>query len=137
MVSKKLEIICIFRGKYNFSMSKGYTSVVKISVLIHDRSLSGSVNVWWFSPEGNVLFLKSNLPASFLKQHLNVAGPETADVEALRLQVSELQQKVEQLQDENKELKSKVKHQFSLLFALTRTKIRIVPPVCITTIICT
>ena len=39
-----------------------------------------------------------------------MAGPETADVEALRLQVSELQQKVEQLQDENKELRSKVRN---------------------------
>ena len=40
--------------------------------------------------------------------HLGQAGPDTADVEALRLQVSELQQKVEALQDENRDLKSKV-----------------------------
>merc|ERR1740128_252329 len=43
--------------------------------------------------------------------HLGQAGPDTADVEALRLQVSELQQKVEALQDENRELKSKVQEQ--------------------------
>ncbi|XP_033635134.1 c-Myc-binding protein-like [Asterias rubens] len=54
---------------------------------------------------------KPNNALDFLKQHLNVAGPETADVEALRLQVSELQQKVEQLQDENKELKSKLQQE--------------------------
>ncbi|XP_072019153.1 c-Myc-binding protein-like [Amphiura filiformis] len=54
---------------------------------------------------------KPNNALDFLKMHLGQAGPDTADVEALRLQVSELQQKVEQLQDENKELKSKVQEQ--------------------------
>jgi regulator of replication initiation timing len=42
-----------------------------------------------------------------LRQHLG-AGPETADVEALRLEVTELKQKLEQLTEENNELKAKV-----------------------------
>ena len=46
---------------------------------------------------------------SFLKQHLGASGPETADVEALKLEVSELRQKCEQLQESNAELKGKVK----------------------------
>ncbi len=45
---------------------------------------------------------------SFLKQHLNVSGPEAADVESLKLEVTELRQKCEQLQEENVELKAKV-----------------------------
>ena len=46
---------------------------------------------------------------SFLKQHLGASGPETADVEALKLEVTELRQKIEQLTEENNELKTKVK----------------------------
>lgn len=45
---------------------------------------------------------------SFLKQHLGSGGPETADVEALKLEVTELKQKVEQLTEENAELKQKL-----------------------------
>lgn len=44
----------------------------------------------------------------FLKQHLGAAGPETADVEALRLEVSDLRAKVVQLQDENADLKTRL-----------------------------
>ena len=47
---------------------------------------------------------------SFLKQHLGASGPETADVEALKLEVSELRQKVEQLQETNTDLKQKVQY---------------------------
>ncbi|XP_071499256.1 c-Myc-binding protein-like [Diadema setosum] len=54
---------------------------------------------------------KPNDALDFLKQHMGTAGPDTADVEALRLQVSELQQKVEQLQDENKELRAKIQQE--------------------------
>merc|ERR1712002_78005 len=54
---------------------------------------------------------KPNDALDFLKLHLGTAGPDTADVEALRLQVSELQQKVEQLQDENRELKAKIQQE--------------------------
>ena len=45
---------------------------------------------------------------SFLKQHLGASGPETADVEALKLENTELRQKIEQLTEENNDLKTKV-----------------------------
>ncbi|CAI9739960.1 C-Myc-binding protein-like [Octopus vulgaris] len=51
---------------------------------------------------------KPNNALEFLKQHLGVSGPETADVDALKLEVIELQEKVEQLQEENSDLKSKL-----------------------------
>jgi len=51
---------------------------------------------------------KPNNALDFLKQHLGASGPETADVEALKLEVSELRTKVEQLSEENNELKAKV-----------------------------
>lgn len=50
---------------------------------------------------------KPNNALDFLKQHLGASGPETADVEALKLEVTELRQKVEQLTEENQELKAK------------------------------
>ena len=46
--------------------------------------------------------------ARFLKQHLGAAGPETADVEALKLEVTELKTEVEKLREENKQLQEKV-----------------------------
>ncbi|XP_062896998.1 C-Myc-binding protein [Mobula hypostoma] len=51
---------------------------------------------------------KPNNAMDFLKQHLGSAGPETADVETLRLEVTELRQKYEALLEENKELKAKL-----------------------------
>jgi len=51
---------------------------------------------------------KPNNALDFLKQHIGSGGPESADVEALKLEVSELKQKVEQLSEENNELKQKV-----------------------------
>ncbi|XP_011445607.1 c-Myc-binding protein-like isoform X2 [Crassostrea angulata] len=51
---------------------------------------------------------KPNNALDFLKQHLGASGPETADVEALKLEVTELRQKVEQLTEENQELKAKL-----------------------------
>ena len=54
--------------------------------------------------------LQSLTSFSFLKQHLGASGPETADVEALKLEVSELRQKVEQLQETNTDLKQKVQY---------------------------
>ncbi|XP_064618319.1 c-Myc-binding protein-like [Liolophura sinensis] len=51
---------------------------------------------------------KPNNALDFLKQHLGASGPETADVEALKLEVTELRQKVEQLNEENAELKTKL-----------------------------
>lgn len=44
----------------------------------------------------------------FLRQHLGAASPETADVEALRLEANELKLKVSQLTDENAELKTRL-----------------------------
>lgn len=51
---------------------------------------------------------KPNNALDFLRQHLGASGPETADVEALKLEVTELRQKCEQLQEENTELRAKV-----------------------------
>ncbi|NP_001017035.1 C-Myc-binding protein [Xenopus tropicalis] len=51
---------------------------------------------------------KPNNALDFLKQHMGAAGPETADVEALRLEVAELKQKYEAVLEENKELKAKL-----------------------------
>ncbi|XP_069789748.1 C-Myc-binding protein [Narcine bancroftii] len=51
---------------------------------------------------------KPNNAMDFLKQHLGTAGPEAADVEILRLEVTELRQKYEALLEENKALKAKL-----------------------------
>ncbi|KAK3593828.1 hypothetical protein CHS0354_011430 [Potamilus streckersoni] len=51
---------------------------------------------------------KPNNALDFLKQHLGAAGPETADVEALKLEVSELRQKMAVLQEQNDELRAKL-----------------------------
>ncbi|XP_055749818.1 c-Myc-binding protein-like isoform X1 [Salvelinus fontinalis] len=51
---------------------------------------------------------KPNNALDFLKHHLGVAGVETADAEALRLGVSELQQKCDLLTEENKELRKRL-----------------------------
>jgi len=51
---------------------------------------------------------KPNNALDFLKQHLGANGPENADVEALKLEVTELRQKVEALSEENTELKQKL-----------------------------
>merc|ERR1712179_64035 len=51
---------------------------------------------------------KPNNALDFLKQHLGASGPETADVEALKQEFTELRQKCEQLTEQNNELKAKV-----------------------------
>ncbi|MRA76217.1 hypothetical protein GH890_32850 [Bacillus thuringiensis] len=43
-----------------------------------------------------------------MKQHIGATGPDTADVEALKLEVTELRQKLEQLTEENQDLKQKL-----------------------------
>jgi len=51
---------------------------------------------------------KPNDAIDFIKQHIGADGPDTADVEQLKLEVTELRQKCEQLSEENAELKQKV-----------------------------
>jgi len=51
---------------------------------------------------------KPNNAIDFLKQHLGVDAPQTADVEALKLEVTELRQQVEKLTEENTDLKQKL-----------------------------
>jgi len=51
---------------------------------------------------------KPNNALDFLKQHLGAGGPESADVEALKLEVTELKQENERLNEENQELKEKL-----------------------------
>jgi len=54
---------------------------------------------------------KPNNAVDFLRQHLGTSPPETADVEALKLEVTELKQKLEKLTEENAELKQKLSEQ--------------------------
>ncbi|KAG5858001.1 c-Myc-binding protein-like [Anguilla rostrata] len=51
---------------------------------------------------------KPNNALDFLKQHLGVVSPEPADVETLRLELADLNQKYELLLEENKELKNRL-----------------------------
>ncbi|ELU05844.1 hypothetical protein CAPTEDRAFT_157991 [Capitella teleta] len=44
----------------------------------------------------------------FLKQHLGAGGAESADVEALKLEVTELKQENERLLEENNDFKQKL-----------------------------
>ena len=63
-----------------------------------------------FIPAEHLLFSVCSF-ASFLRHHLGASGPETADVEALKLEVTDLRNKVEKLNEENIELKQKVNQQ--------------------------
>ena len=51
---------------------------------------------------------KPNDALDFIKQHIGADGPDTGDVESLKLEVTELRQKNEQLTEENAELKARV-----------------------------
>jgi len=51
---------------------------------------------------------KPNNAIDFLKQHLGADAPQTADVEALKLEITDLRQQVEKLTEENTELKQKL-----------------------------
>lgn len=44
----------------------------------------------------------------FIKLHLGVVDPEQADAETLRMELADLQEKCNQLMEENKELKNKL-----------------------------
>ncbi|XP_048467236.1 uncharacterized protein LOC109921113 [Rhincodon typus] len=57
---------------------------------------------------GSHLKVSDFLRHSRQQLHLGTSGPETADVETLRLEVIELRQKYELLLEENKELKAKL-----------------------------
>ncbi|KAK1880763.1 c-Myc-binding protein [Dissostichus eleginoides] len=45
---------------------------------------------------------------SFIKLHLGAASPEPADVETLRMELADLQQKCNLLMGENKELRNRL-----------------------------
>ena len=62
--------------------------------------------VVWF--HNSAVQYSLTIPHRFLYQHLNGSGPDSADVEALKVDVVELKAKVAQLTDENEDLKSRV-----------------------------
>ncbi|KAI4901854.1 hypothetical protein NFI96_005173 [Prochilodus magdalenae] len=45
----------------------------------------------------------------FIRQHMGTGGPDSADAESLRLELTELQQKHDLLLEENKELRRRVR----------------------------
>ncbi|XP_029427140.1 C-Myc-binding protein isoform X2 [Rhinatrema bivittatum] len=51
---------------------------------------------------------KPNNALDFLKHHLGASGPDTPDVETMRLELAELKQKYELILEENRELKGKL-----------------------------
>ncbi|CAD5116024.1 DgyrCDS4957 [Dimorphilus gyrociliatus] len=51
---------------------------------------------------------KPNNALDYLKKHIGSEGPESADFEALKLEVSELRRKVEELTEENGQLKMRL-----------------------------
>lgn len=51
---------------------------------------------------------KPNNALDFIKLHLGAAGPEPADTAALRMELSDLQQKYNMLMEENKELRNRL-----------------------------
>lgn len=57
---------------------------------------------------------KPNNALDFLRQHMGTEGPETADVESLKLEVTDLQRKLEAVSEENNELKARVSHRYLL-----------------------
>ncbi|XP_069032854.1 C-Myc-binding protein [Embiotoca jacksoni] len=51
---------------------------------------------------------KPNNALDFIKLHLGAAGAEPAEVEALRMELADLQQKCNLLMEENKELRNRL-----------------------------
>lgn len=63
----------------------------------------------------------------FMKEHLHGGPPETADIEALKNEVSDLKQKVEQLTMENNNLKQRVSEKIcNKCIMYTTRKVRLV-----------
>ncbi|XP_030002715.1 C-Myc-binding protein [Sphaeramia orbicularis] len=51
---------------------------------------------------------KPNNALEFIKLHLGAAGPEPTDIEALRMELADLQEKCNLLLEENKELRNRL-----------------------------
>ncbi|CAH8619163.1 hypothetical protein MS3_00003007 [Schistosoma haematobium] len=49
----------------------------------------------------------------FMKKHLQAESPDPSDVEAMKVEISELKQKVEMLESENAELKQSINQQLT------------------------
>lgn len=63
---------------------------------------------------------KPNDALDFIKQHMGAGGPETADVESLKLEVTDLRKKLSDATEENAELKARVSN-----FVFTRMLVRV------------
>ncbi|VDP69895.1 unnamed protein product [Schistosoma curassoni] len=48
-----------------------------------------------------------------MKKHLQAESPDPSDVEAMKVEISELKQKVEMLESENAELKQSINQQLT------------------------
>lgn len=51
------------------------------------------------------LTLQLQIVFSFIQKHLQAEGPDPGDVEAMRLELEELRQKVDRLEEENEQLR--------------------------------
>ncbi|CAH8868691.1 unnamed protein product [Trichobilharzia szidati] len=63
----------------------------------------------------------SQLSIEFMKKHLQAEGPDPSDVEAMKLEIAELKQKLELLETENAELKRSLNHHQQQLTPVTGT----------------
>uniref|UniRef100_A0A8C1ZQ85 MYC binding protein n=1 Tax=Cyprinus carpio TaxID=7962 RepID=A0A8C1ZQ85_CYPCA len=73
---------------------------------------------------------KPNNALDFIKHQLGV-GPEAEDAESLRLELNTLQQKYDQLMEENKELRSRVRYYPHTLFTADLTQTVIMCALCL------
>uniref|UniRef100_A0A8C4FCV4 c-Myc-binding protein n=1 Tax=Dicentrarchus labrax TaxID=13489 RepID=A0A8C4FCV4_DICLA len=78
--------------------------IVHLLLLLHHRFVSPAVLVALYEETD-----KPNNALDFIKLHLGAAGPEPADVETLRMELADLQQKCNLLMEENKELRNRVR----------------------------
>ncbi|KAK4467378.1 hypothetical protein MN116_008848 [Schistosoma mekongi] len=49
----------------------------------------------------------------FMKKHLQAEGPETSDIDTMKVEIAELKQKIETLESENTELKRSINQQLT------------------------